>query len=653
MLVQVLFVLLAVGLVRYALSPAGVGQGADVDVAYYGAMASAALLSAIRAAIVPLQRTAWWLLSAVLLTDLIADLSSYYLGLPYPSFADVIWFISYVCMFAAVVCLVRPLAGRWNRLFTLDWVVATLTASAVGALLVIGPVESALSAGTIESVVTLAYPVFDLIVLAALAVAVAVGAGRPGPSLALIILAGTVWVVGDAIYSYQVAEGTYLEGGILDLTWPLATGLIAIAAWSPGRPADDPVGVTHRAGWLSGLCMILALGVIAPPGSSSEDPVAFYLALAALGVGGLRLILTQRENRELLRAANTDPLTAVGSRAGLNADLASIGTGPVTVAVLDLDGFKFYNDSFGHPAGDALLRRIARRLTQQLGNRGRIYRIGGDEFCVLMRGSAASASISGELKEATHVVGDGFEITASVGTADFPGEAEDPAEAIALADERMYVSKNGSRTSARSQVHEVLVRSIRAREPELAEHTGRVRMLSVEIAKRMVGEAEQLDVIERAAELHDVGKVAIPDSILLKPGPLDEDEWQLMKQHTLVGERIISASPALSPVANLVRHSHEHWDGSGYPDGLRGEEIPLGSRIILACDALDAMASQRPYSRRLSIGEALAEIRRFSGSQFDPSVTEVLISVLDEAAAEAAEDPDPGSVRERHERPPT
>jgi two-component system, cell cycle response regulator len=139
-------------------------------------------------------------------------------------------------------------------------------------------------------------------------------------------------------------------------------------------------------------------------------------------------------------------------------------------------------------------------------------------------------------------------------------------------------------------------------------------------------------VIRRAAELHDIGKIAIPDEILSKAGPLDEHEWDLMRRHTLIGERILGAAPALRPVAEIVRASHERWDGAGYPDGVGGERIPLGARIVFVCDAFDAMTADRAYRRAMSEEEALAELRRNAGSQFDPALVRLFLRLHAEDA---------------------
>ena len=166
----------------------------------------------------------------------------------------------------------------------------------------------------------------------------------------------------------------------------------------------------------------------------------------------------------------------------------------------------------------------------------------------------------------------------------------------------------------------MLLRVIGEREPELLAHTRAVAELSRSLATAMGLDAELRETVARAAELHDVGKVAVPDAILTKPGPLDEDEAAFMRRHTVIGESIIAEAPALREVAALVRASHERWDGRGYPDGLAGHEIPLGARIVAVCDAFSAMRQERPYGAVLGEEEALDELRRGAGSQFDPAL---------------------------------
>ena len=173
-----------------------------------------------------------------------------------------------------------------------------------------------------------------------------------------------------------------------------------------------------------------------------------------------------------------------------------------------------------------------------------------------------------------------------------------------------------------------MLRVLAERHPDLYEHGGVVAALARAVGERMGIAADQLDGIERAAELHDIGKIALPDAILNKPGPLDAEEWRSMRRHTLIGERMLSAMPALRSAATVVRSSHEHFDGKGYPDGLSGEQIPLASRIIFVCDAFHAMTSERPYEPAQSVESALAELSRCAGSQFDPAVVAAFLAEI-------------------------
>jgi HD-GYP domain-containing protein (c-di-GMP phosphodiesterase class II) len=193
-----------------------------------------------------------------------------------------------------------------------------------------------------------------------------------------------------------------------------------------------------------------------------------------------------------------------------------------------------------------------------------------------------------------------------------------------LADQRLYSNKGARRRSAvGQQTRDVLLQVLHERQPELHDHVEDVADLALSVGRRMRLLPEDLDELARAAELHDVGKMSVPEEILNKPGPLDDVEFGFIRQHTIVGERILAAAPALASVAKIVRASHERWDGSGYPDGLTGEEIPLAARIVLVCDAYHAMTAERPYQPPVPVADALAELRRCAGTHFDPKVIEV------------------------------
>jgi diguanylate cyclase (GGDEF)-like protein len=357
--------------------------------------------------------------------------------------------------------------------------------------------------------------------------------------------------------------------------------------------------------------------------------------VAAAGVAGL---ITWRLNEDVRRkmrrtqaqlhaASVTDVLTELGNRRRLLADLEEAMTVPgMTLSLFDLDGFKVYNDTFGHQAGDALLMRLGRRLSDAVSEAGEAYRLGGDEFCILASGPSADAARSAAA-EALSEHGDGFTIGSSHGTV-MLAEAATPDKALLLADQRMYDSKNAGRMSASRQSADVLLTALAERDPRLSSHVGDVAATALAVARELGVAEDKLSPIRQAAELHDIGKVAIPDAILAKPGPLDDDELAFVRTHTAIGERILAAAPALSLVAKLVRHTHERWDGRGYPDRIAGEKIPLGSRIVSVCDAFDAMVGERPYRKSRNFEGAIAELVKCAGSQFDPDVVAAFVKVV-------------------------
>jgi len=260
--------------------------------------------------------------------------------------------------------------------------------------------------------------------------------------------------------------------------------------------------------------------------------------------------------------------------------------------------------------------------------------MGGDEFCVLLdtRDEDRHALVAAAAAALTEV-GEGFAISASHGSVVTVEEASSAPEALQIADQRMYADKAGRATARAGETRDVLLRVLREREPELHAHLRHVAELARRDGRRLGLDPEVLDELARAAELHDIGKMAIPDAILNKPGPLDAHEWQFIKRHTLIGEGILSAAPALVPVAKIIRSSHERYDGNGYPDRLAGEDIPLAARIVAVCDAYDAMTADRAYRRAMSPEAALEELRRGSRTQFDPDVVAAFAEALAERPA--------------------
>lgn len=622
---RALLVLGFAGVALHGMLAAVAPDGGASGVLYAGVAALAFALVLVRGIRVASERAVWLVLAASQGLWLVADLTWDVMGDPaFFALPDAIYVASYVAQFAGIGLLMRArlrlLPGsRW-----LDGLIVGTTTAAIVAAVLVEPIRRAAGDEIVEA---LFYPTLDLAVIVLIAVPVGMTAWRPGRTLAWLAGGVTLVAVTDVLYVRQAIDDTYVEGSLLATLWLLAYMAIATAAWQPVERRTFNPDPRWREGIVPGACGFVAIGVLTVAGVLGLGTGTVLLAAVAGCLSGLRAVLVFREHMRLLHRsraeARQDQLTGLPNRRALIDDLDGIVAdgAPVTLAFFDLDGFKLYNDSFGHAAGDALLQRLGGRLMGAVGDAGRGYRLGGDEFCVLLDGDGVAArDVLDACGHALREHGDVFAITASVGAVAIPAEARESGDALRIADQRMYARKAERRGPARMQARDLLLAVVRETEPDLDEHNGDVGRLARQLGEHLGLEADDLDIVVRAAELHDVGKVAVPDEILHKPAALSDDEWQLMRQHTIIGERILAASPGMAPVARLVRASHERWDGGGYPDGLRGEEIPFGSRIITVCDAFDAIVSDRPYAAGRSIHEAVAELERCAGGQFDPEV---------------------------------
>jgi diguanylate cyclase (GGDEF)-like protein len=555
--------------------------------------------------------------------------------IPVPSWADIGYLAFPPLVFAGIVLLARRRVQNLSRSVWIDAVAASLAVAGLSAAIVFDAVLRTVGGSPAAVATNLAYPVSDLMLLVLLVGIVAATGWRVSSTWLLLGLGVVVFCIADSLYLVQTANATYTPGGVFDAGWWGGITLLAVAAWVQTRERHDSGPVVGERTILIPLAFAaLALGglIYGALRAAPLSPLAVGLDSGSLAAIGLRLYLTFAQNQRMLsdtrRHALTDSLTGLPNRRALTYDLdgALASTGyahPVVLALFDLDGFKSYNDTFGHPAGDDLLRRLSDRLATTIKGRGTAYRLGGDEFCALIDpGEEIAQPILDAALSALTEHGDGFSVGCSYGALTLPVEATTPDAALTLADRRMYADKHRGRLSAERQSADVLVRALAERAPDLEGHLSDVATLATATAQRLGLDASAIDIIHRAAELHDIGKVAIPDAILRKPASLDDEEWAFMRRHPAIGERILLAAPSLAPVAKLVRASHEHFDGTGYPDRLAHDEIPLGARIIAICDAFDAMTSDRPYSVPRAADDAENELRRCAGTQFDPVVVD-------------------------------
>jgi diguanylate cyclase (GGDEF)-like protein len=377
----------------------------------------------------------------------------------------------------------------------------------------------------------------------------------------------------------------------------------------------------------------------------------------------IAIALYQRSTfRELraMRLALTDPLTGLGNHRHFHERLrrelvaADDDGTPLTLCLVDVDDFKRVNDHFGHPVGDRVLAQVAGRLRQG----GEAFRLGGDEFALLLPGHDERAGIAVAQSVVERlaaleldVVGS---VTVSAGVATFPLQGAARDELVRLADSALYWAKERGKNqvhlyrpdvielaevkllaaapdrAARYRAAASLAHAVDARDTYTGSHSERVADFAARIAERLGLRHDVVELTRLAGSLHDLGKLAIPEEILRKPGALTDSERLVLERHPQIGFRMLE-SLGVDPVADWVLHHHERWDGTGYPDGLRGAQIPLGARIVFVADAFDAMTTDRVYRARLGYDEALAELDRCAGTQFDPDVVEAFVAELAES----------------------
>ncbi|WP_055069921.1 sensor domain-containing diguanylate cyclase/phosphohydrolase [Clostridium massiliamazoniense] len=305
---------------------------------------------------------------------------------------------------------------------------------------------------------------------------------------------------------------------------------------------------------------------------------------------------------------------------------------PLGVIMGDVNGLKLVNDTLGHNEGDKLLKAVAKVLREVCGESGKVFRFGGDEFIITIKNTSLKYCEELEYKiyeRCKEHNNDLFNISIALGTAVKYNNKKDIYQVVKEAEDKVYRKKLLQNRSIKSSVLNSLKIGLGIRSVETEQHTERVMINAIRVGEKLGLERSVIDELTIAAELHDIGKIGVSERILLKPGALTEEEYEIMKTHSEKGYRIVMASSELKNIAESVLYHHERWDGKGYPIGLKGEEIPLLARIINVCDSYDVMTNIRVYNKKAKSKEdAIKELKRCSGTQFDPKIVDIFISIL-------------------------
>jgi len=314
---------------------------------------------------------------------------------------------------------------------------------------------------------------------------------------------------------------------------------------------------------------------------------------------------------------------------------------PLGVMMIDINGLKIINDAYGHKQGDYTIKLVSDLLMSVFEVDDVVARIGGDEFAILAPNKSPEQMLfyKNRIIELTKNLSVGnIEISLAIGYETVTDASQDIDELLNAAEKHLYRHKITVGTSIRNHAIKAIHTTLTEKFEEEKIHSMRVSAYCKEIGTKLGFTKEEIDLVELAGMYHDIGKISIPDAILDKPGKLTEEEFEVIKTHTLVGYQILKAADEYSGLAEYALSHHERWDGKGYPKGLKATEIPLFSRIITICDSFEAMTSDRPYRKKMSTEDAITEIIRCSGSQFDPELASVFINQVLKAEPKTSKD---------------
>jgi len=602
--------------------------------------------------------------------------------MPFPSWADACYLCQYPLLLMGILRLPTrrlPAALRWR--VVLDSLTTLTALVTLSWYFVLGPTVLRGTESAFDKSLAAAFPLGDLILLVSLLLVTAQGRDSVARPVVLALSLALTGIIGaDTTFGYQMLKGAYVPGGLVGALGPPAYLLIGLAAGLARRPAGAVAGDDRPAVpllWRSLLpyALVPAVGVLLvytrthrgdealEPGVCAGAALLVALVLLRQAVAIQCLISDLKERIAELEAARHH-LTALAEQDGLTGllnhrvfhrrleeEAGRVGrTGePLSVALVDLDNFKFFNDAYGHLAGDDVLRQVSAALRSCCREGDTLARFGGDEFALLLpgMGRAEAAGLAARFQSCLDALAYfppgqdvAIPLRLSVGTAVFPEEGPGRLDALALADSRLYRSKTGGGDEDTAQrlratladslqgfsMLDALVAAVDNKDRYTCKHSEDVMLFSLQIAALLGMDEAARHTVAVAALLHDVGKIGVPDQILRKPGRLTDQEHAVIRHHPTMGAIIVGAVPGFEEALPAVRHHHERWDGGGYPDGLRGAETPLTARLMAVADAFSAMTTDRPYCKGMAEERALAEIERGAGSQFDPALARLFVA---------------------------
>ena len=351
-----------------------------------------------------------------------------------------------------------------------------------------------------------------------------------------------------------------------------------------------------------------------------------------IGVSVFAQEVTQRINdaKQILHLSYHDSLTGLKNRRFYQEEIERLeedSSRTLTFVLFDINGLKIMNDAFGHHTGDLLLKNVTNIIKDNIPEQSSFMRIGGDEFVIIfydMNERASRAIIDKVDDLVREETINGIHFSVSFGVEEHHHD-ETIVDSIRRAEKKMYTKKLSEVTSSRHETIRAILNTLHIKNKREESHSARVSLICQKLGEALRLRREEIDLLKVMANLHDIGKIAIDDAILNKPGKLNEHEWSEIKKHPETGYHILLASPEYAEIAEDILSHHERWDGKGYPRGLKGQDIPYRARIIAIADSYDAMTSERPYRQAMSKQQALQEIKSNSGTQFDPKLARIFV----------------------------